>query len=322
MAVPHQPPAQRRRLVRTSDGSERRMAHDPQTRHHGGYHGADRQPPDVVGWGQAIAGGHLRHMRLEAIVAAIQDLGPLADKRVLNPLAARLSDATLRILRAKVGHNHRNDGLDIIERVHDQIIQAVLRPKSADGKSLRLAFIPRVEFRLIDAIAAEARANRIPTDAKPEKNIKGTKAEDVTELAGSASGDHERPAPSDATDTSDDEDADPANLNRESATLPGAADPTDTLEGEDAGTSSLIRDYSLMDGVRDLDEMLDVETVLANILDDRKRLAFRLYMDEIPFKSKRSISIASALGISEKTARDWIEEIQEILKTKVGARHD
>src|ERR1700727_976629 len=117
--------------------------------------GEPPDPTDLVGWGQAIASGRLRHMRLEAMVAAIQDLGPLADKRVLNPLAARLSDATLRILRAKVGHNHRNDGLDIIERVHEQIIQAILQPKSADGKSLRLAFIPRVEFRLIDGIAAE-----------------------------------------------------------------------------------------------------------------------------------------------------------------------
>ena len=55
-----------------------------------------------------------------------------------------------------------------------------------------------------------------------------------------------------------------------------------------------------------------------NIKDDRKRLAFRLYMDDVPFKSKRHHSIAKALGIDEKTARLWIEEIKAQLKEKIG----
>jgi hypothetical protein len=38
----------------------------------------------------------------------------------------------------------------------------------------------------------------------------------------------------------------------------------------------------------------------------------------VPFKSKKSDSIAKALGIDEKTARQWIEEIQALLKEKIG----
>jgi 5'-3' exonuclease len=39
-------------------------------------------------------------------------------------------------------------------------------------------------------------------------------------------------------------------------------------------------------------------------------------MDEVPYKSKRKgvDSIAGALGISEKTAREWIKEVKDTLK--------
>ena len=63
---------------------------------------------------------------------------------------------------------------------------------------------------------------------------------------------------------------------------------------------------------------MDVEQVLNNIADDRKRLAFRLHMEEIPLESKRSASIAKTLGVSSKTAGQWIEEVQAQLRNIVG----
>jgi hypothetical protein len=59
------------------------------------------------------------------------------------------------LLRGRVWRSHRNEGNDIIERAHAQLIDAVLRPDSADGKALREAFHARAEFRLQDAIRAE-----------------------------------------------------------------------------------------------------------------------------------------------------------------------
>jgi hypothetical protein len=75
----------------------------------------------------------------------------------------------------------------------------------------------------------------------------------------------------------------------------------------------------LLDGVREADEKIGVDRFLEdNIVDARKRLAFRLFMDDFPYKSGRSVSIAKALGIDEKTARQWIEDTQERLKKKIG----
>ena len=41
-------------------------------------------------------------------------------------------------------------------------------------------------------------------------------------------------------------------------------------------------------------------------------------MDELPFKSAKSDSIAKALGIDEKTARQWVEEVRTQLEKKIG----
>ena len=69
---------------------------------------------------------------------------------------------------------------------------------------------------------------------------------------------------------------------------------------------------------QELDEKMDVEDVLSNIVDDRKRLAFRLHMEGIPLDSKRTASIAKVLGVSSKTAGQWIEEVQTQLRHIVG----
>ena len=58
---------------------------------------------------------------------------------------------------------------------------------------------------------------------------------------------------------------------------------------------------ALLDGVRATDQQIDTDRFLAeNIKDDQKRLAFRLYMDDVPFKSKKHHSIAKALGIKRE----------------------
>jgi hypothetical protein len=223
-------------------------------------------PPDstdLEGWRRAVNEGRHTGYRLEAIVAAIQDLGPCTDKDVLNPLAKHLSDAILRILRKQVSINHPNQGLDIIEVTHAQIIDAVLQPTSADGSGLRIAFGPRVTFRLKDALAAEASAAQ----------NRETYRADVK--AGHA-----------------------------------------TRRGSEGAQQEVPRSG---DSSRALDETLDVESILDHVTDPRKRLAFRLFMDDVPFTSKKSASIAAALGVSDKTAREWVKEVQTLLSSVPAA---
>lgn len=210
------------------------------------------KPTDLDGWRRAIADGCYRAFRIEAVVAAIQDLGPDADKEVINDLACHVSDTMLRILRKHIGRNHRNEGVDLIEEAHGDLIRAMLKPDSSDGQGLREAFVPRVRFRAADAIRADKESR------KRERFV-----EDLTPIS-------------------------------------------DAKQMEDVGPQKVI------------DESLYVEEMLSRIPDERKRLAFRLYMDGIPFKSGRTPSISKALGVSSKTAEKWVEEVQAQLKLIVG----
>src|ERR1039458_8329843 len=129
------------------------------------------KPSDLDGWRQAVGDGRLRTLKLQAIAAAFQDLGQ-CDIKLRNALAKHLSDAILRILRKYVGVNHPNRGEDIMFRVHGQMFEALLRPTSADGRNLRKAFVPRMLFRMKDAIAAEDRERRIPDECRPTEKRK------------------------------------------------------------------------------------------------------------------------------------------------------
>ena len=111
-------------------------------------------------WRRIISEESLGDQRIEAVVAAVQDLGPYADPRILNPLILHIADELTKLLRRRVWRSHRNEGNDIIERAHAQIIDAVLKPDSADGKALREAFHARAEFRLQDALRAELEHTR------------------------------------------------------------------------------------------------------------------------------------------------------------------
>lgn len=120
------------------------------------------EPPgtDIDGWRRILAENRLAELRKEDIVAGLQDLGPDADSRVINPLMGYLSDELLKFMRRRVAPTYRNGGEDIIEDAHEQIINAVLQPSSADGKGLRVAFWARVKARLIDAIRREIKSAR------------------------------------------------------------------------------------------------------------------------------------------------------------------
>jgi len=117
--------------------------------------GTGPPPIDLDGWRQAVADGCFHEYRMEAIVAAVQDLGPTADKRVLNPLILHISDVILRILRRGVDRRYRNHGVDIITEVHARLVTAIHDPASKDGKGLRKAFVVTVEHRAIDEIRRE-----------------------------------------------------------------------------------------------------------------------------------------------------------------------
>jgi hypothetical protein len=81
---------------------------------------------------------------------------------------------------------------------------------------------------------------------------------------------------------------------------------------DDDGVKRL--DPSLMDGVDELLGTIDVERVLIQISDYRKRTAFRLHMQGVPYGGSRGkVSIARALNISRKTAEVWVVEVRAFL---------
>jgi hypothetical protein len=251
---------------------------------------------DLSGWRQAIVADRLKLFRLEALAAAFQDLGN-CDPQVQHALAKHLSDSILRLLRKHVGMNKPNQGEDIILRVHGEIFAALLRPKSADGKALRVAFGPRVRFRLIDSIAVEERERRIPDESRTAKKQMTSDEDGETE--------HENV----------DIDA--------SAESPHFEEELEQEPEDDCESGQTVRpDSSLLDGVRELDEHVNVEGILDCVADPRKRLAFHLYMNDIPFKTKKRVqSIARALNISEKTARAWVAEVRALLSKHEGVKH-
>jgi len=130
----------------------------------------EEEPPpkttDLDGWRRAIADGSYRAFRMEAVVAAIQDLGPNADEAVINSLALHATDRMTGILRNRIGVHHRNEGEDLIDEARDRLIQAMLNPKSADGKGLRVAFYSRVSFRAADVIRKAEKANERESDVE------------------------------------------------------------------------------------------------------------------------------------------------------------
>jgi len=218
-------------------------------------HLQDEEPPgstDAEGWRRCIENDKLTSQRMEDVVAAIQDMLLTGDEGLLNTLVLHVSDAITRILRRRIPSSFPNNGDDIVDDAHGQLIEALLQPHSADGKGLRKAFVPRIEFRAIDALR---RAR--PAEENEEQH------EDFSEVL----------------------DAQLGRAKRE---------------------------------VQNLEEERHVESVLALIPDDEKRMAFRLHMQGIPLKSKRTVSISSLLRKDPSTVKIWIEEVQAQLKLAIG----
>lgn len=293
---------------------------------------SDRKPPpstDLEGWRQAIADGRLTTFRLEHIAAAFQDLGP-ADRRVYDALTRHLSGAIMGMLLKRVDQNRPNWGKDIVDEVHDEVFASLLQPDSADGKALRVAFGPRVLFRMKTAIANALRDQVSPVpkfmrkskidDAEDNLDEAEEAVDEATKVLG---GGETNVEPSKSTET------DKAGKTEKEDTSPQIF-AVDEAEDDEIGPGKREYDPTLLDGVRELDEVIDAKRVLLAIPDYKKRLAFWLYADGTPFKSKRSDSIAKACGVSERQAREWIKEIeaelqqnkeaQELLKLKVGAK--
>lgn len=259
--------------------------------------GEDAPPPgstDVEGWRRAISAGRLRTFRLESLVAVFQDLDPTTDKEVRHAITKHLSDAVIGLLRKAVGPNHPNNGEDIIYRVHSDVFESLLKPASADGKALRVAFAARVNFRVKDAIALEYQHSRIPLTVPTEKR-EGENKKLQHEIAESL----------------------PPMMQRNSSTV---REIVNSADGEGVADGNSNRDLSLLNGVRDLDEQIDVNRLLAKVPDHRKRLAFHLYMEDVPYKSKKGNSIAKALGVSDRTVQEWIKEVKEILRQETGEK--
>lgn len=253
---------------------------------------------DLGGWCQAIADNRLGLFTLEAIAAAFQDLRHHAnrDEYVECGLIKYLSESILRILRKHVGVNHPNRGEDIILRAHYQLITALLKPNSADGKGMREAFVSRVLFRMKDALAAELRERRTPVYTPPSERKK-------------QSAQHENlKAEVDLSNGPDDE---------ESLNIEALSEQVDeSVSRDDELASRTVWRQHETDEARDICQQIDVDHILGRIEDHRKRLAFQLYLEDVPFKSKRPdvFTIAKAVGVSEKTARTWIQEVIDFLQ--------
>ena len=212
-------------------------------------------PGDLAGWQGAVAQDRLGQYRIEHIVGAAQTLGVSSDRRVIDALMAHISDEMLRWLRRFIGRNHRNQGVDLIEDVHGEMIEAVLRPNTSDGVGLRTAFYKRLQFRATDALQDEMEAL----------------------------GRHEF-----------------------------SDDPNVTVPDDDGGMAALVQQQNA-----------EIAQLLECIPDPRKRRAFLLHMERCPLApGKARVSIAGELGVSAKTAGEWIDEVIALLKSKIGERHD
>jgi hypothetical protein len=187
-----------------------------------------------------------------------------------------------------------NEGWDMIYRAHIEIFAALLQPGSADGRALRTAFGPRVKFRAFDAIALELQHSRIPLQPR-------VKDEDETPTA-----------PGDSEEE-DDRPVDESKANQVRLLVEPGEETADFPEAIGDEPVSRYPDPALLAGVRERDEIIDLKRILMQVEPYKKRLAFALYMLDVPFKSKRSDSIAKACDISNKTAEKWIEELRDLL---------
>lgn len=252
-------------------------------------------PADLEYWRQALRDGTAEKLAKEIIVCAFLDLGPDIDIDVRNGLTRILSHDIYGRLHRAIGRNHPNRGDDIIQRVHFQIFEALGQPQSADALGLREAYASRISFRIKDAIAKERRERRALSEPAVFSSPQTLSL---------------------VQDGADD------------GSQPPAED--DVVEGDDFAeevqTGGPYRNIKSASEEADLlAQQIDVVRLLkAHVPDERKRHAFLLHMEQVPFKSKKPNvrTIAKAMNIDESTARKWIEEIQKTLQNALRGSHD
>ena len=114
-----------------------------------------RPPPPPEGWRKVVDRQELDQYFIQDVVWVLRKHGDKLDRKTLVELMGHISKQILNVLRGFVGKNHYNDGRDIIDDVHSQLIRAVLNPDSKDGQALCEAFVPRIRHRARDAIRDE-----------------------------------------------------------------------------------------------------------------------------------------------------------------------
>lgn len=213
-------------------------------------------PHDVDGWRSASAGTErLKRLRMEDIIRAAQSPKLKADRQIFNALMGYISAFLQRTLRKRISRGWKNGGQDLIDAVHDQLIDAVLRPASADGKELGQRFWAVLKTRTLDAIRTER-------------------------------------------------------------TQQGRYTSTEVAFGDESG-------HEAADTHESLDQKIDLERALERVPDLRKAYAYRLHLEGVPLKTKKgTTSICQTLGVSDKTASQWIDEVETIIKETIGERND
>lgn len=266
-------------------------------------------PNDHHGWHSSVMkNNHLKY-DAQVLFCALQGLGAKANMQVRNALANQLSRLVIKFLRRKVSNNFPNEGLDIIFRAQDYVFNAAAKPNSSDGIGFREAFYPRLSFRLKDAIKKEYNLRRTEENILAEKLDKKTRNASTRKVSSKG-------LVSETNMVEGQEDL--GELDSEQAV--SSHEPDDN-HYDDSPSTKTTYDHSLFDEVNECIEHMDVDRLLKmHVPDERKRLVFRLFMDDVPYKSKRRAtthSIADAMGIDESTARAWVQEIKELLKDQV-----
>jgi hypothetical protein len=266
-------------------------------------------PNDHNGWQRVFEENLHLEYDAQVLFCALQGLGAKVNVQVRNALAEQLSRLVITELRRKVSRYHPNEGWDIIWRTHEAVFAAAAKPNSSDGAGFREAFHARLSFRLKDAIKEEYKLRRTEEDILAEKADKAKNQASARndESKGVEVGDQLTENDEGLTELDGDliiSFHEPA-IRHDDEVLPGQAS----------------YDPSLFDGVNDFIEQMDVDSLLKkHVPDERKRLAFRLFMDDVPYKTKRKAtthSIADAMGIDESTAREWVKEVKEILSVQL-----
>lgn len=189
------------------------------------------------------------------------------------------------------------------------LLASYVKADSNTFEGFREAFRVRLNFRLKDSIAKELQLRRTEEDIFAEKAGKAKQKASVRN-------DESKGVWADDQLTEDEEDL--ADIEGEQTV---SFHETVAKHDDEALLEQSSYDPSMFDGVNDFIERMDIDRLLKkHVPDNRKRLVFRLFMDDVPFKTKRkttTLSIADAMEIDESTARAWVKEVQETLREQV-----